>query len=138
MSDSLRLDATTQIDRTRVVLDIFLESYEAGEITFEALARVGKKIAEKLPGEFGLRRKALGSLIWRALDITPKKRRHGQHGAIRTTAVSELTRSLVSLVSEGEGWAKTSDRTYKKVISLWAAAGVTLSIDQVRDSCRNR
>jgi hypothetical protein len=138
MGDPLQFDTEAQIDRARLVFEIFLESYEAGEITFESLARIGKKVSEKLPEGFGLRRKALGSLLWRALDVTPRKRRRGQHGAIRTKVVSELTKTLVSAVSEGEGWAKTSPRTYKKVIAIWDAAGVKLSLDQVRDSCRPR
>lgn len=136
MSDPLHADPDARIDRARLLFDIYLRGYESGEITFEALARVGKRIAERLPE--GWRRKALGSLIWRALDASPKPRERGQHGSTRPSAMRDLIVELVSAVSEGEGSARTSPETYSRVIDLCDAAGIKLTVDQIRDSCRPR
>jgi hypothetical protein len=131
--DPLHSDPHGRLDRTIFTLFELLRGYEEGEITFEALARAGKKVADTAPG--GARSQLLGIFISQALQITPARRRHGRHVGLRTKGVRSLTRMLVSAVRISEGY-RSLERTYQHVRQLWAYSGVSLSIDQIRDSCR--
>lgn len=131
--DPLHADPHGRFDRAIFILFELLRGYESGEITFEALARAGKKVADTAPRS--ARSQLLGVFISQALQITPARRRHGRHVGLRTKGVRSLTRMLVSAVRISEGY-RSSERTYQHFRQLWAYSGVSLSIDQIRDSCR--
>jgi hypothetical protein len=133
---NIEQDRRRQEDSVRLVCQVLLNGYEGGEITFEGFCRAAEKAT--LTALVETRAGLLGTFVSKALKKTPKKRRRGQHGALRTKAVSKTTRELVLAVSQYEGSAKTSPRTIKRVIEILAASGLTLTPDQVRESCRAR
>jgi hypothetical protein len=94
--------------------DRMLAAYAQGEFTFEKFCRQSDKTLSALPIAEGLRRKILGSVIHRALKVTPKSRSRGNHGKPKweREAAAEAVqifakRGLARDLREGEAYDAT-------------------------------
>lgn len=127
---SPEIDAETQrrervIDQARCIIEIYLQGYKEGDVTYAEMFRVAKQ-AVRLLGE-GHRERILGQLADAApVEPPPRRARRGMPQAMRRAVAAVVDRiaeaEQLSKIADGDLWERTSE--------VFAALGFTLSARQ--------
>lgn len=113
-----------------IALDIWLESFKAGDISFERMSKEVHKALTKIDLPERHKQLILGILINEALSLPEPKRTRGS-GKGYPTSLKKISASLVDLISNKEGLAKSryspEESAYEKASQVLNDCGFEVS-----------
>ena len=113
-----------------IALDIWLEGFKAGDISFERMSKEVHKALSKIDLPERHKQLILGILINEALSLPEPKRTRGS-GKAYPTSLKKISASLVDLISNKEGLAKSryspEESAYEKASQVLNDCGFEVS-----------